>query len=973
MTDRARSLFEAVREACSPAVWSRGVELTRAGAVIADRAEGDELLFRISTRGGMISIHVRLFPDDDDWDCECDARRGACEHVAAATIAWRRAADEGGALLSASEAGQVEYRFSRNSGRLALGRVIVRDGSEYPFTATLAALAAGRVEGPAFAASGQDLRVELALGTHRHGTLAPQLPERLFGAMADCPALRLDGRPVKVSPQPVHPSARVVDQDQGFRLFVEEDRSVTERFDNGVVLCGDTLRPIGESRLTGRELEQLPRGRYFGPDAVAELLSEVLPDLRRRIPVEIETERLPTTEQQPPRIHLDLERDRDVLSVLATLVYGDPPSARIDGGRLVHLKGPVPLRDVAAERRQVRRLRTELRLAPGVREQFQDEEAVAFTRRLESWRGKIGGKAHDYFRIAAPLEPRVHVDGERFAVEFTSAAPTGAAGAGRADPEAVVRAWKRGGSLVPLLEGGWAPLPVDWLERFGHRVADLLAAKQDDGALPRCCLPDVAALCEDLNEPPPPETAALKARLDDFDGIAPCELPADLRTSLRTYQRRGVDWLVFLRDAGMGALLADDMGLGKTVQALCAIRGRSLVVAPTSVLHNWADEIRRHRPGLSFSVYHGAARELDPQADVTLTTYALLRLDADRLAAVSWDTVVLDEAQAIKNPDSQVAAAAYRLEAGLKMTLTGTPVENRLDELWSQFHFINRGLLGGRKSFDERYAAPIAEGQPGAAQRLRERIRPFVLRRLKRDVAPELPPRTDLVLRCQLTPQEREVYDAIRAASLAEVVRRLEAGGSVLAALEVLLRLRQAACHTGLVPGQEAAGSSKIDVLLEALESVVAEGHKALVFSQWTSLLDLTEPHLRRAGIDFNRLDGSTRDRASVVGAFQNESGPPVMLVSLRAGGTGLNLTAADHVFLLDPWWNPAVEDQAADRTHRIGQDRPVMVYRLMAEDTVEERILELQQSKREIAAAALGEADRAASVTRAELLDLLH
>jgi SNF2 family DNA or RNA helicase len=431
--------------------------------------------------------------------------------------------------------------------------------------------------------------------------------------------------------------------------------------------------------------------------------------------------------------------------------------------------------------------------------------------------------------------------------------------------------------------------------------------------------------------------------------------------------------LVFLRQAGLGALLADDMGLGKTLQALCAIHGRALIVAPTSVLHNWEDEIRRFRPGLRHAVYHGPNRELDPDAEVTLTTYALLRLDADRLAGQHWDTVVLDEAQAIKNPESQVASAAFRLDAGFRIALTGTPVENRLEELWSQFHFINPGLLGGRSDFQDRYAGPIAQGEPEVARRLRDRIRPFVLRRLKHDVAPELPPRTEVVLYCELTDDERAVYDAIRAATIEQVVNKLGEGGSVLAALEALLRLRQAACHPSLVPGRQASGSSKVDLLTESLDNVVAEERKAIVFSQWTGLLDLTEPALTAAGIPFTRLDGSTRDRAGVVRRFQDPAGPPVMLVSLKAGGTGLNLTAADHVFLLDPWWNPAVEQQAADRAHRIGQDKPVMVYRLVAEGTVEERILELQRRKREIADAALGEADRAASISRDELLELLQ
>ena len=316
-----------------------------------------------------------------------------------------------------------------------------------------------------------------------------------------------------------------------------------------------------------------------------------------------------------------------------------------------------------------------------------------------------------------------------------------------------------------------------------------------------------------------------------------------------------------------------------------------------------------------------------------------MRLDIERLAAVEWDVVVLDEGQAIKNPESQVAAAAYRLPARARIALTGTPVENRLDELWSQLHFMNPGLFGTRSDFRERYARPIAEGDEVVAAHLRERLAPFILRRLKSEVANDLPPRTDVVLTVELSADERELYEAISAATRQEVVETLGAGGSVLAALEALLRLRQAACHRALLPGQEAAAgdsSSKLSLLVERLAEAHADGHASLVFSQWTGLLDLVEPALAAEGIAFTRLDGSTRDRAAVIDRFQGGR-VPVMLVSLKAGGTGLNLTAADHIFLLDPWWNPAVEEQAAARAHRIGQTRPVVVHRLIAEKTVEE------------------------------------
>jgi SNF2 family DNA or RNA helicase len=661
--------------------------------------------------------------------------------------------------------------------------------------------------------------------------------------------------------------------------------------------------------------------------------------------------------------------------VAPALVYGEPPVARVEAERLVPLGGQIiPRRDAAAERQLTQQLHQTLGLVPGQPARFTGEAAVRFVQRLQTWHGDMRGTAHHAFALLAPLTPRLRLDPARFAAFFETALPASSQGAGgkRVDAATVLRAWQAGAAFVPFPGGGWAPLPADWLERFGPRLTDLLAARRPSGELPASTLPDLARLCADLEQPLPPAFARLQALVDDFRGLPPAVLPDDVQAVLRPYQQQGVNWLVFLRQAGLGALLADDMGLGKTVQALCALHGRTLVVAPTSVLPNWAAEIRRFRPGLRGVTYHGGQRQLDATAAVTLTTYAILRLDIDALAREPWDTVILDEAQTIKNPDSQVARAAYRLPARFRMALSGTPVENRLDELWSQLHFLNPGLLGGRQHFQERYARPIAAGQAGVAAQLRERLRPFVLRRRKQEVAADLPPRTDMVLHCVLSEDERQVYEAIQAATRAQVIARLEAGGSVLEALEALLRLRQACCHVGLVPGQHADTSSKVRRLLEALEEVVAEGHKALVFSQWTALLDRVEPHLHAAGLAFVRLDGTTRDRAGVVRRFQDETGPPVFLISLRAGGLGLNLTAADHVFLLDPWWNPAVEDQAADRVHRLGQDRPVLVYHLVAEATVEERILALQAHKRTLADAALAGAERAAGLTREDVLALL-
>jgi superfamily II DNA or RNA helicase len=969
-----QALFEAVRQACSPGDWSRGVELSRGGAVVVDHATKDEVMLKISTRSGMISPTVTLWPEDKDWSCNCSSQAEVCAHVAAAVIALRQAPRAGAEAPSPRPAAaRLRYCFTRSQGGLIFERAVVQDGQARTFEGTLSALAE-RPSGEVLVTTQADVAVELALGSRRRGWLTREVMPKLLVALSRCADVRLDNVPITASATPVGLRGCVVDEADGFKLFVEPTVAVTEVFANGAVLCGTTLRIVKEPELTAREREVLPTGRYFAASEALELVTEVLPALRKRLTVDIRTQRLPQLVAVPPRVVLEVQREGETLTVLPTLVYGEPPTARVDAGRLVHLGGAIPHRDEVAERNLVQHLRNALGLVPGHRAQFTAADAVRFAAKLKTWKGEIRGEGHKTFVLIPPLEPRLQLDASTFNLWFETSSPglSGRSPAHRMSAATVLRAWQDGASLVPLTDGGWAPLPLSWLQRFGHRVADLLAARAAKGSLPRYALPELARLCDALEQPRPPEFASLQALLEDFHGLSEAPLPHGVQAILRPYQRLGVNWLAFLRQAGLGGLLADDMGLGKTLQTLCVLQGHSLVVAPTSVLHHWADELHRFRPDLRVSMYHGPQRALTATADVTLTTYAILRLDADTLAQTTWDTVVLDEAQAIKNPDSQVARAAYGLRANFRLALTGTPVENRLDELWSQLHFLNRGLLGGRQAFQERYERPIAAGQPGVAAHLRDKLKPFVLRRRKSEVAPELPPRTDVVLHCVLSDSERVVYDTVRAAILANVVALLDAGGSVLAALEALLRLRQACCHPGLLPGHTASTSTKVTLLLERLEEAVADGHKALVFSQWTALLDRIEPHLRAAGMAFTRLDGTTRDRASVVHSFQDEAGPPIMLVSLRAGGTGLNLTAADHIFLLDPWWNPAVEDQAADRAHRLGQTRPVLVYRVVAQDTVEERILALQERKRILADAAMEGADRAAAITREELVALL-
>lgn len=953
------SILDAIRRDCSAAVWSRGVQIARGEKVALQSAEEDEIILRVQMLSDTPPFTVHFWPEDEDWSCDCPSPMRTCVHIAGAAIAWNQARLTGRGLHknAAAQLPLIGYRFRRSARGLRLLRVAVLNGQESPIPDTTL----GSRGAPELSFTRDDKAVEKVMRARFDRVVPRELMPRLLDALASCEDLKVEDRPVRASADPVVPHGRVESEGEGFRVRIVRDPAISEVYGGGVVRTGERIRPIGRGGLTDEQYRLLSRGVYYEPSEVGKLVAETLPHLEQLIPIDHRSERLPEIDSAPPRLLLETTRSGETLIVMPLIVYGDPPSAHVERGRLVLRGGVVPIRNKRAEDRLARRAADELGLAVGLEARYRSESAVRFVDNLPSFSGQVSGAAWKFFRRAGTITPQIRIDGDKLDVDW-----------GGADGERLRQAWREEGrSLVPLTDGGWAEIPEEWLAQHGHRVFDLLAAREPSGQVPKHALFDLAKLCQELNAPPPPGLDRLRSLVDDFEGIPEAPLPKDLTATLRGYQRRGVNWLTFLREAGMGGILADDMGLGKTLQALCVLEGRSLVVAPTSVLHNWAAETERFRPSLKVCVYHGPKRVLDRDANIVLTSYALLRLDQQLLSEREWDNVVLDEAQAIKNPQSQVAQAAFKIRAKFRITLTGTPVENRLDELWSQFHFLNPGLLSGRRDFQDRYAKPIAAGEPGIAKRLRDRIKPFVLRRLKREVAPELPARTDITLRCTLTADERRAYNTVRVAAQEKLVKQI-GGNDVMAALEALLRLRQASCHTGLLPGQAAETSSKVELLMETLDEVITEGHKSLVFSQWTAMLDLVEPHLKQKGIGYVRLDGTTRDRRKVVDAFQSEGGPPVFLISLKAGGTGLNLTEADHVFLLDPWWNPAVEDQAADRAHRIGQENPVMVYRLVAEDTVEERILLLQERKRALAEAAVGGADQAAAITRAELMALL-
>ncbi|HEY2384064.1 MAG TPA: DEAD/DEAH box helicase [Terriglobia bacterium] len=546
----------------------------------------------------------------------------------------------------------------------------------------------------------------------------------------------------------------------------------------------------------------------------------------------------------------------------------------------------------------------------------------------------------------------------------------------------LLKAAKRGDNMVALGDGSYGLLPEEWLSRYrfvgglGKEDGDQIRFTRGQAGLLDALLASQPEVTFDQG------FQKLRLELESFAGVQEADSSPEFKGQLRDYQKEGLGWLRFLRRFGFGGCLADDMGLGKTIQVLALLdsddrRGPALVVVPRSLVFNWKQEAARFAPRLRVLDLSGAGRKDRwsevSEHDLVLTTYGTMRRDALQLKDVEFDTIILDEAQAIKNGSSESAKAARLLKASHRLVLTGTPIENHLGDLWSLFEFLNPGLLGSAEVFRmQTSGAPSAE----TARVLSQALRPFILRRTKDQVARELPPKHEQTIYCELKSEQRKLYNELRDHYRGALLGRIDDLGiqkTRMQILEALLRLRQAACHPGLIDKKRSEDdSAKIAALIPQLQEVVEEGHKALVFSQFTSLLSIVRKRLDQDKIPYLYLDGKTKDRESLVQTFQTDPACSLFLISLKAGGLGLNLTAAEYVFLLDPWWNPAVEAQAIDRAHRIGQSRHVFAYRLIAKDTVEEKVLELQKSKRDLADAIINANNSVLKGLNRETLELL-
>ncbi|KAA0578688.1 DEAD/DEAH box helicase [Azospirillum sp. Sh1] len=569
--------------------------------------------------------------------------------------------------------------------------------------------------------------------------------------------------------------------------------------------------------------------------------------------------------------------------------------------------------------------------------------------------------------------------------------------------EAVLEQLAPSGTMfVRIGDTRYLPLAVERMAPMIGVLMELFGLQPTGGTLRigRSHLGDLSALEEAASAAGIPLLGADAVRgmakaLSEADGLPTVAPPQGLRATLRPYQQTGLDWLQFLAAHGFGGILADDMGLGKTLQALAHLlvekeAGRldrpSLLVAPTSVLGNWRAEVRRFAPALRTLVLHGPQRKTAhgslAEYDLVVTSYALLPRDREVLTAQPWHLAIFDEAQYLKNPGGQASKAAQALQARQRLCLTGTPVENTLDELWALFAVSVPSLFGDRTGYRKTFRTPIEKHGDADRQRvLARRVRPFLLRRTKEEVAAELPPKTEILETVEPGGGQRDLYETIRLTMdrrVRDEVARKGLARSRITILDALLKLRQVCCDPRLVKLEstrkrvaKGADSAKLDRLLDMLPELLADGRRILLFSQFTSMLDLIKPELDRLSIPFVELTGDTRDRETPVRRFQAGE-VPLFLISLKAGGTGLNLTAADTVIHYDPWWNPAVEDQATDRAHRIGQDKPVFVYKLVTTGTVEERMVQLQERKRRLGEAIYDQGRTAEDLLTADDLDFL-
>jgi superfamily II DNA or RNA helicase len=950
------------------AVWSKGVALSRDAVVQLDRmdAKDGETRLKVLVQGRAVAYLVTLFLDDQDGFCSCEEKTDFCSHVVAASI-WLSKNGEAVAKQNAKESPDADssrplvrlvYIWEKvgdpSNPRLRLARSFeFRDGTRTPLAGSLigfvGGVRSGRIAKPLPAISPPDYQVDECLEKLRSGeTPASQafsFVHRIFKALEDSGArVELGNDVVRVAAKPVTQMIVIKAlKDGAVELSVQSSLAADEEFEPGIVRTGDTLRVLdsvpsvllGGVRV-GRAKQKWELSKFN------DYLRSAYPTDKTKYTFMWDGLNEPEVVYPRPRIQIDVQADdsgeKVARTFVARLLYGKPIDLEVfPDGKSIEAPGTgrVVVRDETRERELLMRLKDELNLTLRSPKRFEDREAIAFEQAVEKAFGAVAKSKSKKETLSAGLE--FGWNGKEF--KFSTAK-----GAGQVGVASVLEAFQSGQSFVKLEDGGFGELNEEWINAHIHELRALLWRMGSKQPLTKAHKIRFASLSSKTDS---------KKGVDEvveslFGREKKPPKPYPLQgIQLRPYQDAGVEWLSSWKARGLGCCLADEMGLGKTIQALAVLDGKSLLVVPKSLIGVWEQAIRLHRTDLAARVWVGSNRAPEvitkvAKNEIIILTYGVLRSDVELLRTIEWNMTIFDEAHVLRNRETLSARAAAELQSKVRIALTGTPIENRVEDWWSLQNLINPGIS------DTRSDVP-------------EWSKWFVMARKKREVLKDLPEKVEELYPVVLDSKEHDLYRGLFALLSTEVLEQLGAETPVWSSVfEALLRLRQACVDPALLPAGmrsdefDRMESSRTVALMERLEEVIARGEKALVFSQWTSFLDRLELALDRRNIERLRIDGTTRDRSGVVDKFQTDATPSVLLLSLKAGGVGLTLTKANHVFLMDPWWNPQVESQAMDRAHRIGSMKTVFVTRFVSHGTIEERVVNMQESKRKLLEEAL-------------------
>jgi hypothetical protein len=1043
-----QKLFDELKSLASQAVWSKGIEISRSsdlhkGAVF----NSIEKCILIKSHFDKKLYNVLLNFEEQFWQCDCHEDNDPCTHVTAAIIAIKNGLqflqtnNESQNSLSSTyfkpegiEAGYVHYDLFSEGLELRVKRYIVQhDKKEVlnfsllkffdPSTSLIRTLKDNQQHPLALPeVSREDLQIELLLQSTK--PYSQKTSKELLSKLSSCHHVSYLEKKVDVSREIKELELQVVDdEDRALVLVPYFHEPFQAFFLDGAVLINDILYPVYSGALQKDDLHFLfVRKKKYSISEYTHFLSEVLPRVKQSIEVHVLASRFPKVcEGDIPRLIVDTARSGTPAAIKMTpkIVYGDPPYAEItQQGVHVYERDRIPLRDHQKEAALVADFQDQFGIPIDMVSTVSVGDFLKLGQKLRARKYSIRGDFKEFSEEIKKFEPRLFLEGNSVSFSFHNEGESFEENPARVpqhfDGLSLYDMWRSGDSYI-YTDDGFVKLPEEWFEIYGERIRALFALqKQHSGILPSHALYDLHTLYEDgifdISEKKEKITssgsgaslASIILRMKEYKERAEHNcIPADVTATLRAYQKYGISWMRFHKETGLGCILADDMGLGKTLQSICCIEGKTLIVAPTSVVYTWEAELKKFRPNLTVCLYYGAKRTFQNDTDVIITSYPLLRLEKEAFLDAAWDTVILDESQTIKNPESQIAKICFALQSKFRLSLSGTPIENSLQDLWSQFNFINPGFLSKRKDFEAYYTKPITDGDAQRSEVLRKRVQPFILRRTKEEVLDDLPHKTEVKLYSEFNEDERTLYESLYLATKAEVQNQLKLN-NVIGALESLLRLRQVCCHADLVntayfknkddcskentlskveeshvddSSSDSFQSSKVTLLLDLLRESLINNHKCLVFSQWTSFLDIIETSLHSFEDQYTRLDGNTKNRDEVIKTFQTNPAVKIMLLSLKAGGVGLTLTAADHIYITDPWWNPAVEEQAAARAHRIGQKNPVFVHRLICKGSIEEAIIKLQEKKSAIAASVFQNAssDIEAKFSKEDILSLFE